>query len=26
MKWYLEKNEGSSIEYMTSLSSENFIF
>ncbi|MDJ0332887.1 DUF2268 domain-containing putative Zn-dependent protease [Planococcus sp. S3-L1] len=26
VKWYLEKNEGSSIEYMTSLSSENFIF
>lgn len=26
VKWYLEKNEGSSIEYMTSLSSEKFSF
>jgi len=26
VKWYLEKNEGSSIEYMTSLASEKFSF
>lgn len=26
VKWYMEKNEGSSIEYMTSLSSEKFSF
>lgn len=26
VKWYLEKNEGTSIEYMTSLSSEKFSF